>query len=61
MSEFRTIDRGDIKKFVDQTKWGMFRDVTISDFSTAYRKIFSRQHNITTSSLPNNDNEITVI
>ena len=62
MNEFRTIDRGDIKWFVEQTKLGMFHDVTISDFLSAYRKIFRRQHNdIITDTLPNNDNLTTVI
>ena len=62
MNEFRTIGRGDIKRFVEQTKLGMFHDVTISEFSSAYRKIFRRQHNdIITDTLPNNDNLTTVI
>ena len=61
MTEFRTIDRGDIKRFVENTKWGMFRDVTISDFSEAYRKTFRRQHNALTTTLPNNDNATTII
>ena len=62
MGEFRTIDRGDIKRFVEQSKLGMFHDVSISDFSAAYRKIFRRQrNNSSTEALHSNDNDTTII